>query len=55
MKGAVIGDNLASQEGQTDDDEKEGVQPRAGDEQAGPEIEEIVTPGSIAVFDQSIN
>ena len=55
MERTVIGDDLAGEEGQADDDEKEGVQPGAGDEQARPEnIEVIDTRGSITDFDQSI-
>ena len=37
MEGTVVGDDLAGEEGDTDDEQQERVERRAGDKQARPD------------------
>lgn len=45
MEGAVVGDDLAGEECETDDDEKDCVQAGASDEQTCPEREHVKPVG----------
>ena len=43
--GPVVGDDLSGEEGDADDDEEEGVEPRTRDEQTLPEQKGLIKTG----------